>query len=212
MPLEIQWYRHGCFRLRGSQGCVVTDPFPGAGVLGPGLKGTVVTLSRPVVARDPGLPRAADIFVIDGPGEYERGGIFVIGLAIGQARLTASEPNPSVAYHITLDEVAICHLGELGHRPTQTEVEALGSIDVLLVPIGGGNMLNATRAVEVVSLIEPKIVVPMHYPHGESGAMEAVERFRKEIGVTDVAPQDALRVVGGRLPEAMQVVVLQPRR
>ncbi len=211
MPLEIQWFGGGCFRLRGSQGTVVCDPYPLDSSLPPNFKADVITLSRPDGTSGLRLPRQAEAFVIDGPGEYERGGIFVVGLAIGQRSAEASVSSSSIAYAITIDDVTVCHLGELGRRPTQAEVEVLGSVDVLLVPIGGGMMLNAARAAEVVGLIDPKIAVPMHYPVTPAGTSDALDRFLKEIGISCTAPQDALRVTSGRLPEEMQVVVLQQR-
>ena len=105
--------------------------------------------------------------------------------------------------------MTVCHLGELAQVPSQTQVEALSDVDVLLVPIGGGNSLNATQAAEVISLIEPYIVIPMHYKaEAISLKLDKVDKFLKEMGSPRVESIDLLKVTKSSLPQETQVVVL----
>ena len=96
--------------------------------------------------------------------------------------------------------------------PSQSQVEALGEVNILLLPVGGGNSLGAGQAAELVSLIEPNIVIPMHFKtEGLKLELEGVERFLQEIGISDIAPLPSLRVTNGSLPEETQIVLLTPR-
>lgn len=95
--------------------------------------------------------------------------------------------------------------------PTQAEVESLGPVHIVLVPVGGGSTLNAAKAAEVISLLEPNIVIPMHYATPESTVkLDGLNKFLKAMGLNEVAPQPALKVNSvNALPEETQVVVLE---
>jgi L-ascorbate metabolism protein UlaG (beta-lactamase superfamily) len=110
-------------------------------------------------------------------------------------------------------QLTVCHLGALTHIPSQEHVQALNTVDVLFVPVGGGERsLNATRAAEIVSLVEPKLVIPMHFQTGELPLpLDGVDRFLKEMGVGRVEPVDEVKVSEASLPGETQVVVLRPR-
>jgi L-ascorbate metabolism protein UlaG (beta-lactamase superfamily) len=106
----------------------------------------------------------------------------------------------------------VCHLGSLGHSLKANQVEALGDVDILLVPIGGQATLNSTRAVEVISQIEPRIVVPMHYHTGrETVEMDTLDKYMKEMGIKEWAPEDKLSVKKSDLGETTRVVVLEAK-
>jgi L-ascorbate metabolism protein UlaG (beta-lactamase superfamily) len=93
--------------------------------------------------------------------------------------------------------------------PSQTEIEALGNVHVALVPVGGGGGLNAAKAVEVVSLLEPGIVIPMHFGTPASLInLSPVSKFLKEMGLSEIEPQPTLKVNRGAVPEETRVVVL----
>jgi len=105
--------------------------------------------------------------------------------------------------------VAICHLGDLGHVLTTQQVEEIGNVDVLLVPVGGVSTINASMAAEVVRQLEPKIVVPMHYKtEALKRELEPVDRFLKEMGVKDVTSRPKLSVTKANLPVSTQVLLL----
>jgi L-ascorbate metabolism protein UlaG (beta-lactamase superfamily) len=208
--MEITWLGHACFRLKGSQATVITDPYPPD--LGYSLgkqTARVVTVSH----QHPGHSYISGIGgepkVIKGPGEYEIGGILVIGLPTFHDGDGGKQRGKNIVYLIEVDEVAICHLGDLGHVLTTQQVEEIGNVDVLLVPVGGVSTINASMAAEVVRQLEPKIVVPMHYKTEVlKRELEPVDRFLKEMGVKDVTSRPRLSVTKANLPVSTQVLLM----
>lgn len=215
--MEIEWYGLGCFRLteRGRPS-IVTDPFD-EGETGLRLPLTVVdivTSSRLVDNPQdevwPGIRGAAR--TVASPGEYEIGGVFITGVASSRGRKRGPKAEENIIYTMNYDGVTVCHLGELARAPTQAEVEAVGRVTVLLVPVGiPGGMTSATAS-EAVSLIEPEIVVPMHYRiPGLEIERKPVTGFLKEMGVSHPSPLPNLKVASGGEPDELQVVVLAPQ-
>jgi L-ascorbate metabolism protein UlaG (beta-lactamase superfamily) len=216
--MEITWYGLSCFRLseRG-YASVVTDPYDHrlTGYEPLKLKADIVTISHDA----PGHNYAASVkgksHVITGPGEYEIGGVFITGVQTnGYSKRSSDEPRNTL-YVFDYNGLAVAHLGDLNHVPSQTEIEALGNVHVALVPVGGGGGLSATKAIEVISMLEPGIVIPMHY--GISGTssnlkLNPVSKFLKEMGNANVDPQPSLKVTPGSIPEETHVVVLSYER
>jgi L-ascorbate metabolism protein UlaG (beta-lactamase superfamily) len=118
----------------------------------------------------------------------------------------------NIAYVVRYGDLTVLHLGDLMHVPDQSTIEALGEVTVALVPVGGGNSLKAAMAAEVISLIEPFYIVPMHYElPGLRFPLDSVEKFLKEMGVSKLQEEDSLKVLATSLPEQPQVVVLRPQ-
>jgi len=206
--LEITWYGLSCFRIteRGRI-AIVTDPFSDSiGIPSPKLKSDVVTISHDVAGHNFIEAIKTDPHVLRGPGEYEIGGVFVTGVALHD--LETGRQN--VAYLFDYDGMTVLHLGDLAHVPDQSVVEALGQVNVLLVPVGGGLGLKATQAAEVVALIEPYFVVPMHYALPELALdLEPADKFLKAMGVSKVVESDTLKVTAADTPEQPQVIILR---
>lgn len=209
--MDITWYGHSCFRIteRGKI-AVVTDPFAETiGLAAPKLKADVVTISHDVPGHNALDMIRTQPYVLRGPGEYEIGGVFITGIALHTVNDTAEQLN--VAYLYDYDNLTVLHLGDLAHVPDQSVIEELGQVNVLLVPVGGGNGLKAAQAAEVVALIEPDFIVPMHYElPGLSIALEPVDRFLKAMGVSKVQEAEVLKISASELPEQPQVIVLTP--
>lgn len=215
MPVEITWYGHSCFRLvsRGEP-TVVIDPYDeGIGLSVPTLRADVLAIShehsdhcnRSAVR---GKPK-----VLCGPGEYEIGGVFITGIATYHDEKQGKERGKNTMYLVEFQDLTVLHAGDLGHVPTQSQIGDLPDVDVLLLPVGGGPTIGASQAVEVVSLIEPKIVIPMHYRlPGLTLKLDPVSRFLKAMGSEGGEPLESLRAGRVNLPEETQVVVLQPRK
>jgi L-ascorbate metabolism protein UlaG (beta-lactamase superfamily) len=210
--LDITWYGHSCFRItERSRTTIVTDPF--SEILGlpvPRLKGDVVTISH----NQPGHNAVDNVkghtYTLHGPGEYEIGGVFIRGLAMHH--IEGNQVRPNVAYLIDYGPMNVLHLGDLAHVPAQSTIEELGEVTVALVPVGGGNGLRATEAAEVIALIEPNYIVPMHYAlPGLKINLDPVDKFLKAMGVTKVQEEDVLKIVPTTLPEQPQVIVLHPQ-
>lgn len=210
--MDITWYGHSCFRLaeRGSIS-IVTDPYsPELGLPPLKLKGDVVTVShdRPGHAYIDAVKPANSI--LRGPGEYEIGGVFITGLSMHSVDEERSHRN--VGYLIQYGALSVLHLGDLAHVPDQSLIEALGTVNVVLVPVGGGGSLRASTAAEVIALIEPNYIVPMHYMLPElTVLLDPVDKFLKEMGVSRVQEEDILKVTVGNLPEQPQVILLRPQ-
>jgi L-ascorbate metabolism protein UlaG (beta-lactamase superfamily) len=210
--LEITWFGHSCFRIveRGRV-TVVTDPFSDAiGIAAPKLKADVVTISHDVPGHNHVETVKGDPQVLRGPGEYEIGGVFIAGQAMHDPESRTPEIN--VGYQFDYDGLSVLHLGDLSHIPSQSTIEELGTVNVLLLPVGGGQALKAAQAAEVVALIEPYFVVPMHYAlPGLAFELEPLDKFLKAMGVSKVQEADTLRVSASDVPEQPQVVVLRPQ-
>lgn len=211
--MEIFWYGHSCFRIteRGRTS-VVCDPYDhekvGYGSLK--LKADIVTISNTSPGHSFLKAVKGDPFVIDGPGEYEIGGIFITGLRTNH-RLKKDLSLPgNTLYLINYDGINIVHLGNMVQVPTQTEVEDLGPVHIALVPVGGNASLNASKASEAISLFEPNIVIPMHYATPDSLIKsDPIAKFLKEMGLSSVETVPSFKASAvSSLPEETQVVIL----
>ena len=209
--MDITWYGHACFRLKSREGTVITDPYDKSlGLSLPSLKADIVTVSHNAPHHS-NTKATKGAYIIDGPGEYEINGVFVTGIHIAPAKNAkdAVRNNVFVTY---LDDIAICHLGDLSHVLTQKQVEDMGNIDVLLVPVGGQNALKVAQAAEVISLIEPYIVIPMHYKLPNiTVELDPVQKFLTEMGITKTETVESLKLTKSSLPDETQVVVMEPR-
>ncbi len=210
--MEIVWYGHSCFRMieRG-MAAVVTDPYDETIGYGPlKLKADIVTVSHAAPGHNNVDAVKGDRRVIAGPGEFEIGGVFVTGIATdGDRKKKAAEPKRNTLYLFDFDGLTVCHLGDLDHVPSQAQIEALGAVDVALVPVGGGGGLNAAQAAEVVSLLEPSVVIPMHYKtDAVTLKLDPVAKFLKEMGLGAIKPEPSLKLSKSSLPDETRVVLL----
>ncbi|NLG51471.1 MAG: MBL fold metallo-hydrolase [Chloroflexi bacterium] len=212
--MEISWYGQSCFRLRSRGLALVTDPYsPETGLKLPRLTANVVTVSHDHEDHNYVKGVKGSPYVITGPGEYEVGGVFVFGVATYHDARQGEERGKNTAYLIEFEGVTICHLGDLGHALTQEQVEQLNGIDVLLIPVGGRTTLTGARAAEVVGVLEPKVVIPMHYKiRGLEASLETANRFLKEMGVETPERMETLTITEGQYEEAddTRVVLLEP--
>jgi L-ascorbate metabolism protein UlaG (beta-lactamase superfamily) len=210
--MEITWYGHSCFRLtERSMATVVTDPFD-SGVVGYEslkLRADIVTVSHDAPGHNfIGAVKGVS-HEITGAGEYEIGGVFITGVQTDGHSKKAAEGPRNTLYVFDYDGLNIAHLGDLRQLPTQAEIEALGSVHVALVPVGGGGGLNAAKAAEVISMIEPNIVIPMHYGHTASQVgLDPLEKFLKEMGLTTHETLSSIKISQSSLPEETKVIVL----
>lgn len=207
--MEVTWYGMSCFRIseRGRI-TVITDPYaPEIGLVLPKLKADVVTISHdaPGHAYVDGVKGATRI--LRGAGEYEIAGVFVTGIALNDADGTRS----NIGYHIAYDQVTVLHLGDLSQVPSQSVIQELGQVSILLLPVGGGS-LKAAAAAEIVAQIEPSFVVPMHYHlEGLTVPLEPLDKFLSAMGVSKATPIDQLKISAADAPDQPQVVVLEPK-
>jgi L-ascorbate metabolism protein UlaG (beta-lactamase superfamily) len=210
--MEITWYGLSCFRLtERNLATVVADPYDGQ-VVGYDvlkLKADIVTVSHEA----PGHSHASSVKgysrLINTPGEFEIGGVFITGIQTnGYGKHDSDEPRNTL-YVFDYEGVTVAHLGDLRRVPSQTDIEALGTVHIALVPVGGGGGLNAAKAAEVISLLEPGFVIPMHYGATFGNIKLApLSKFLKEMGLGNVEPQPSLKATKSMIPEETRVVVL----
>jgi L-ascorbate metabolism protein UlaG (beta-lactamase superfamily) len=212
--MEITWYGLSCFRLteRGLAS-VVTDPYDHSAVgFSPlKLRGNIVTISHAAPGHNYESAVKSKQRVISGPGEYEIGGVFITAVQTNGKKREKSKLRNTL-YVFDYNGITVAHLGDLSRVPSQAQVEALGNVDVALVPVGGGRGLNAAKAAEVVSLIEPGIVIPMHYGTPDCKIkLNPLDKFLKEMGLGDVEPQPSIKITRSSIPTETKVEVLSPR-
>jgi L-ascorbate metabolism protein UlaG (beta-lactamase superfamily) len=211
--MEIYWLGHGCFRLRGRDATVLTDPCPPATGYKIGkVNADIVTISRnhPESSYREAVNGGEPKF-LTGPGEYEIAGVLISGIDTDGAERTDGYSR-NVAYVMDLDDIKVCHLGDIARTPTGDEVEELAGVDILMVPVGGGRVLGAEKAAEIVSLLEPKIVIPMLYKTDVArGDFEPIEHFIKELGVEAKPAESRLSITRSGLPQDTTLTLLSYR-
>ena len=220
--MEITWYGHSCFRLtERNYATVVTDPYDSKSIGYESLKlrSDIVTVSHDAPGHSNTDAVKGISHVIDGPGEFEIGGVFVTGVQTdgsgsgkkkSKAKENGTTPARNTIYVFDYDGITVAHLGDLKEVPTQSEIELLGTINVALVPVGGGGGLNAAKAAEVISLIEPNLVIPMHYATPVAKvSLDSLNKFIKEMGLSKAETQPSLKVTRSGLPDETRVVVLE---
>jgi len=208
--MEITWLGHSCFKLKGKQATVITDPFsPAIGYTLGKVMADIVTVSHPHPGHSYVQGVADEPRVLKSPGEYESGGVLTVGVHTFHDNEKGAQRGKNTVFVIDVDDVMICHLGDLGHVLTAEQVAEIKGVDVLLIPVGNVSTIDAVQAAQIVRQLEPKIVIPMHYKtEAEKKDLETADRFLKEMGVKEVIAQPKLLVNKSSMPLTMQVVML----
>ena len=209
--MEISWYGMSCFRITERKlATVVTDPYILNLKSGDHkLRAEVVTISHDAPGHNNASAVGGVQHVLSGPGEYEIGGVFITGIATPSRNGSFN----NIIYVFDYNGLTVAHLGDIGDIPTQRQIEDLELVNILLVPVGGGSSLNAAQAAELVSMIEPNIVIPMHYQvPGLTIKLDPIDKFLKEMGAMD-AKQDVTFKAGSAdaLPVETEVVLLSSK-
>lgn len=212
--MQIDYLGHSCFRIKSKNIVLVTDPFDQyIGFSMPLTRADIVIISHEhkdhnYLGKIEGNP-----FVIRAPGEYEISDISVFGLSSFHDKVKGEEKGKNTIYSIRTEEISLCHLGDLGHKLNDRQLEEVNGVDVLFVPVGGIYTLDPEEAVEVVNQVEPKIVIPMHYKDSGLdekmfGQLAGLKDFLQEIGVPEAKQENKLMVAKTSLPEEMEVICL----
>ncbi|NUM25855.1 MAG: MBL fold metallo-hydrolase [Candidatus Buchananbacteria bacterium] len=213
----INWHGQSCFKLVGDKTTVITDPFDNSiGLRAPRLAGDIVTISHDHgdhnnVEGVKGLNQT-EPFIIKGPGEYEYKNVFVYGIASFHDNERGAKRGTNIIYRIEIDGITITHLGDLGHLLENEQLEKIEGTDILLIPVGGDYTIDGKQATKIISELEPRIVIPMHYRlPGLKVKIDGLDTFCKEIGVCPKEELPKFKITKKDLPqEDLQVVLLQP--
>ncbi len=211
--MYITWLGHSCFKLQdkiGSDGVtVITDPFDNeVGLKVPHYEADIVTVSHAHHDHNNIGALRGQPFIIDTSGEYETKGVFIEGLDSSHGGQAKEVKN--IIFRFEIDDISITHLGDLGQATLDNkQLEKVEGTDILLIPVGGIYTINAKQAVEIVSQIEPRIVIPMHYKvPGLKMDLDSVEKFIKELGIKP-RQEEKLKISKKDLPaEDMELVIL----
>lgn len=213
----INWFGQACFKIQGEKSIIVTDPFDKSiGLKIPRLSADIVTVSHDHYDHNniKGVKGIAipEPFIITESGEYEIKNTFVYGISSYHDNQEGKIRGENIIYRIEMEGITLAHLGDLGHLLTNGQVEKLEGVDILMIPIGGIYTINAKQAGEVISQLEPRIVIPMHYKiKGLKVNIDSLDKFCKEIGVCPTETITKFKVTKKDLSqEEMKIIVLQP--
>lgn len=210
----ITWQGHSCFKIQdkiGPEGvAVVTDPFnKETGLKIPNFEADIITVSHDHKDHNNVGALRGNPFVISCAGEYDFKGVLIEGIDSYHDEKKGEARGGNIVYRIEIDDISVAHLGDLGEVLDNSQIEKLAGTDVLLIPVGGKYTLDAKKAVEVISQIEPRIIIPMHYQtDGLKIDLDSVDKFIKEIGLTPTY-EEKLKISKKDLPqEDMELVIL----
>ncbi len=212
----ITWQGHSCFKLQDKIGpdgvTLVTDPFnKEIGLKVPNFEADIVTVSHDHYDHNNIAALRANPFVIDCAGEYDIKNVLIEGVDSFHDDKEGGERGKNIIFRFEIDDISVVHLGDLGTILDSSQLEKLAGTDILLIPVGGKYTLNAKQAVEVISQIEPRIVIPMHYKTDDLKIedIDGVDKFIKEMGITPTY-EEKLKISKKDLPsEDMELVILK---
>lgn len=203
--MELEYKGGNCVVITHKKEEIVTDPkLSDIGLKDQGANAAVHLLTQTRLA----APHADETIVVGGPGEYEVNNCSIWGIA-ANTHLAPEGPQTATMYRLDLDDITMAVIGHIAPKLSESQLEALGVVDVLILPVGGyGYTLEPKQAVDVVRAIEPKIVVPVHY--AEDGLTYEVQQapledFLKELGTPAEEPVNKLKIKAGQLPEKLTV-------
>lgn len=208
--MTITWFGQSCFRIESKEGSILIDPFSKEiGLRPPRIKDDLVLVTHGHYDHNNVEGAASETMIINGPGEYEKKGMYVRGILSYHDKSGGQERGLNTIYVIKAEDMVICHMGDFGQTTFEkNQLDDIGDIDVLMLPVGGKYTIDYKEAVEIVSQIEPKIVVPMHYKIKDLNIdIDGPEKFIKELGLTP-EKTDKYKIVKKNLPaEEMQLIV-----
>ncbi|MGI6373774.1 MAG: MBL fold metallo-hydrolase [Patescibacteria group bacterium] len=210
----ITWQGHSCFKIQDKVGpegvTVVTDPFnKDLGLKVPNFEADIVTISHDHSDHNNASALRGQPFIISSAGEYDVKGVLIEGIDSYHDESQGEERGGNIIYRIEVDDISLVHLGDLGTELDDAQLSRLSGTDILMIPVGGKYTIDAKKAVAVISQIEPRIVIPMHY-HDPSLPFEldSVDKFIKELGLAPTY-EERLRITRKDLPqEDMELVIL----
>ena len=211
--MEIVWLGHSSFRIRAREATVITDPCPpSTGYTIGKPTADVVSLSHAHDDHTYLKAIAGKPIVIDSPGEYEISGTFLTAIPTYHDGEKGGELGKNLVFVIEMEGIKICHLGDLGHVPTADQAEGMTGADVLMIPVGGDSTIDGAKAAEIVSTLDARIIIPMHYKTPVTkGDLESADRFLKEMQSTAVQAQPKLSLSYNTVPSDTQVILLDYR-
>lgn len=209
--MDIIHLGHSSFRIKGKNAALVTDPFSlsDTGLKFPKAEADIITVSHQHPDHNAVENIGGGPIVFTGAGEYEVKGIKITGIASFHDSLNGAERGRNTIFKMSVDGVSLVHLGDLGEKLTQKQIDQIEEVDILMIPVGGKYTVDGKTAVEIINQIQPKIVIPMHYSvPGLKFELSSVDGFLKEMG-KEAEKLPKLTISKDKLPEEMKIVILE---
>lgn len=210
----LTWFGQSCFKIQDKQGSegitLVTDPFDKSlGLKVPNFEADIITVSHAHSDHNNVKALRGNPYIINCAGEYDVKGVSIQGVSSYHDEKEGKERGENIIYRLLVDSISIVHLGDIGHILDNKQLEILSGADILLIPVGGKYTLNAKKAVEVISQIEPRIAIPMHYKIKNLKVdLDGVDKFTKELGIVPKT-EEKLKISKKDLPqEDMEYYIL----
>jgi L-ascorbate metabolism protein UlaG (beta-lactamase superfamily) len=216
--MNIIWRGQSCFQIATQKNKtpvnITIDPFsPEIGLRPPSQPADLVLVTHDHQDHNNTKAISGNPFIIDGPGEYEVKDVYIEGIAAWHDEREGKEHGANTIYMIEAEDLRVCHLGDLGQKELSDEqLEKIGEVDILMIPVGGQTTISEKDAVKIISQIEPKITIPMHYAIPKlKMKLGGVEAFLKNLGIKSLAPEPKLSIKKkDMMPEEAKIVVLEP--
>ena len=217
--MQIIWHGQSCFQIISSQGKnshvnIVVDPFDEEiGLRLPKLEADIVLVTHQHHDHNNVKAVSGNPFLVSGPGEYEVKEAFIQGISSFHDALGGKERGNNTIYTIDVEDIKICHLGDLGQKElTSEQVEKIGDVDILMIPVGGVYTISAKEAVKIMSQIEPNIIIPMHYQIPKLKIkLEGLDKFLKTMGIKKIDASPKLTIKKKDIsPEEAKIIILKP--
>ena len=211
--MKIKFYGHACFSIEDGKKVVVNDPYNDSiGLKLPVISANVITVSHNNEAHNNVSVIEGEPRIFNWPGEYETMGIHFKGVNSFHNAKEDKEQLENVIFTIHINGIHICHLGAQGTKLTSEQLEQVGDIDILLIPVGKTESVDAKKAKEIVEQIEPRIVIPMMYQtEGNNRGLDTLDNFLSIMGSEGIDAVDEFVVKRSELPEDnSKIVVINP--
>lgn len=211
----INYLGHSCFKFESKDtgAILIADPYDEElGLRVPKMQADIVTSSHSHkdhsnISAVKGIN--GEPFIINTPGEYEIKNIFIYGIPSFHDNSGGSERGANIIYLFEIDGINIAHLGDLGHILNNEHLEKIEGVDILLIPVGGKHSIDYKTANEVISQIEPRIVIPMHYKTEKIKLdIDPLDKFFKEMGISEPKIVDKLKITEKDLPQGTTEIIV----
>lgn len=210
--MKITWYGHSCFKVVTKNATIITDPFSkDIGLKPPRCEADIITVSHDHYDHNNTSILRGSPFIINGPGEYELKEVIIQGIGSFHDTKEGKERGLNTIFSIEAEALKICHLGDLGQKElTSKQIEKLGEVDILMIPVGGIYTIDSEKARAVINQIEPKIVIPMHYKIPKLNIkLDKVDNFLKEVGIKEEVVDQLMIKKKDLLKEEIKVIVMK---
>jgi L-ascorbate metabolism protein UlaG (beta-lactamase superfamily) len=188
--MHLSWYGENCFKIqtkakRGDNDTIiVTDPFnKKIGLRPPQGQTNIITLSNINYAKNDLKRFKGEPFTIDSAGEYSIKGVNITGIESFQDDKGGELRGRNTIFTIESEGIRVCHLGNIGHVLNEEQVDNIGEVDILLIPVGREDLLTLKQIKEIIGQLEPGIIIPMNYKvKGLKDKINGCQDFCKEFG------------------------------